>query len=229
MNWPKELDQKVAEAIVVRAVATCSDRTFGIVNQFVSVHQLEPAGAIPEPVALQLDAELQRAYVYFQPANQSYYLVVELTLEENPQVTMAYIEAAIDICIFLKSSSVTCQEMSDWLRLTPTKTYRPGEPYSNLKSALLASNHEWTLDIPHEVGLFEERVNNVLSILENHRLDELTEVYGTLLVTYSGYREFLGLIELSQKTLERLVSLRLEVSVSLKADGPKWPSVLNDD
>lgn len=209
-----------AELIAV-AVAEIENPTFGVVAQFLEVHEVAYKAGAPEVAGVKTDAPENGATVYFFVKGEHFYFAVYLDTQPEVQVRFADTEDFCQVYFSAYSAELTLQELSSLTALKPTESYDKGD---KLIRSLLAIGSSIKFQPTREPDTFANKLKQLLEFLERDipgikRLaNEASGCVAVHTIFHNG-TNMLGGFHLDKSDIQRLAALNLEIDFDLYAAG----------
>ena len=209
-----------AELIAV-AVEEIENPTFGVVAQFLEVHEVAYKDGKPEIAGIKTDAAENVATVYFSVKDEHFYFAVYLDTEPEVQIRFADTEDFCQVYFSAYSEELTLQELSSLTTLEPTESYDKGD---KLIRSLIAIGSSVKFQPNREPDTFANKLKYLLDFLERDisgikRL--ASEASGCIAVhtIFHNGTEMLGGLHLDKSDIQRLAALNLEIDFDLYVGG----------
>jgi len=209
-----------AELLAV-AAEEIENPTFGVVTQFLEVHEIAYKNGKPEVAGIKTDALENMATVYFSVKGERFYFAVYLNTKPEIAVRFAGTEDFCQVYFSAYSEALTLQELSSLTSLAPTESYDKGD---KLTRSLLAAGSSIEFQPNPEPGAFASKIKNLLDFLEQdekgiRRL--ASEASGGIAVhtIFHNGTNMLGGFHLDKSDIQRLATLNLEIDFDLYVSG----------
>ncbi|MGI4761313.1 MAG: DUF4279 domain-containing protein [Janthinobacterium lividum] len=211
---------KETELIAV-AVEEIESPTFGVIEQFLEVHEVDYKDAKPVVAGVKTDTVEKVATVYFSVKGEHFYFAVYLDIEPRVRVRFAGTEDFCQVYFSAYSEALTLQELSNLTALEPTESYDKGD---KLIRNLIAGGSSVKFRPNLEPDTFSSKLKSLLAFLERdirgiRRL--ANEASGSIAVytIFHNGTNMLGGFHLDKSDIQRLAALNLEIDFDLYVSG----------
>jgi hypothetical protein len=207
--------------IIAAAIEEIENPTFGVVVQFLEVHEVGYKDGKPEVAEVKIDAVENVATVYFSVKGECFYFAVYLNTAPEVQVRFADTEDFCQVYFSAYSEELTLQELSTLTVLKPTESYDKGD---RLTYKSVATGSSVTFQPNREPDTFATKLKHLLDFLERD-IDGIrrlaSEASGCISVhtIFHNGTNMLGGFHLDKSDIQRLAALNLEIDFDLYAAG----------
>jgi len=210
-----------AELIAV-ATQEIEHPTFGMVEQFLEIHELVYHAGRPEIAGITVDDVAKRAIVYFSVKGQAFHFAVQLNTESEIQVYGADTEDFCRVSFAAYSENMSLQQLAGLTNLTPSDSYDKGDKLGIGEMTANGSSLEFQPN--PEPGAAEGKLKKLLTFLEQDVAGVkklIDEAGGTIEVhaVFHNGNTMLGGIHLDKEDIQRLAALNLDIDFDLYAAG----------
>jgi hypothetical protein len=189
--------------------------SLGVSEQIIASHQIIYKNTLPVIARIDDIRELNAFYVYLPLQDEPYYWVVVIRKENNQLIISAsYIESNIRMYLFIQSKDLTSAEITNKIKLNPTKTN-----YSRLKY-----NNWWfepQSDYPEELERKLDYLLNCLMPYKNEISLLSSQAYVSINIAYKGYKNWMGGWHLTTEQIQKISALKCEIDLDIYAYGAK--------
>jgi hypothetical protein len=209
-----------AELIAI-AVEEIENPTFGVVAQFLEVHEVAYKDGTPEILGVRIDAVENVATVYFSVKGEHFHFAVYLDTESEIRVKSADTEDFCQVYFSAYSEDLTLQELLSLTTLKPTGSYDKGD---KLVRNLIAAGSSIKFQPNIEPETFANKLKSLLTFLEkddNGIKRLVSEASGGIAVhtIFHNGTNMLGGFHLDKSDIQRLAALNLEIDFDLYVSG----------
>ena len=217
-------------AVVEAAIKEISERRLESTEQFLVLHDVRREGGHPV-VALVGRGPDATWNVTFEIVDVPYYLTV--TLQERaglcvPVIAMSTPGSTVDFVV--RSNEVTPDSVTRILGLSPAVVRVKGELRTGQRTAY--AQHEWCY-VPdvHAAEDPRDKITHLLHDLGNvsEKLTTISDrIEAELRVWYEGYKNHAAFLELTERQVQVLATLRASFLVNCVLSGPDSPTIERD-
>jgi hypothetical protein len=207
--------------LIAAAIEEIENPTFGVVEQFLKVHEVAYKDGMPEIAGIKIDAAEKSATVYFSVKGEHFHFAVYLDTEPEVRVKFADTEDFCQVYFSAYSEDLTLQELSSVTSLEPTESYNKGD---KLTYKLVATGSSMTFQPNLEPDTFASKLKNLLSFLEQDVSvikSLVSKASGGIAVhaIFHNGTNMLGGFHLDKSDIQRLAALNLEIDFDLYVSG----------
>jgi hypothetical protein len=215
------------EELVAVATQEIEHPTFGVVEQFLEIHEIVYQDGKPEVAGVAIDEAEKQAIVYFSVKDEAFHFAVYLNAEPEPEVRCVDTEDFSHVYFAAYSESHSLQQLLNLTNLEPTKGCNKGDIISVGKNNFPAKGSSVEFKLNPEPGATEEKLKKLLTFLEQdvngvrHLVDNADGAIQVHTVFHNG-NTMLGGIHLDKEDIQRLAALQLAIDFDLYAEGNKF-------
>jgi hypothetical protein len=207
--------------LIAAAIKEIENPTFGVVEQFLEVHEVAYKDGRPEVAGIKIDTVEKVATVYFSVKGEGFHFAVYLDTEPEVQVRFADTEDFCQVYFSAYSEELTLQELSSLTALEPTESYDKGD---KLIRNLIAKGSSVKFQPSPEPDTFANKLKHLLAFLEQdiNGIKRLaSEASGGIAVhtIFHNGTNMLGGFHLDKSDIQRLAALNLEIDFDLYVGG----------
>jgi hypothetical protein len=207
------------------ASAELREPKLSLTRQYLAVHRVaeDESGPLSAGVVV-TDHGLD---VYFQLVDEHYFLVLCVIADETgPSVRFCRAEAKSRVYLAITSDTVSPEDVTAMLELTPTESWHRGDPGRHDRGPE-RKFHAWYFDpLGDGPGECDQKMKALLEILAgaSTRISELAvRCKVCISVVYHGYQCQMWGLHWSTETVRRIAALGVEIDIDLYASGPDLP------
>ncbi len=215
------------------AIQELSNKEWGIVEQFLEVHNIEKVNGDPKVAYVDTAHKEGEAAVYFNVEKEKFFFVIAVdteTLEINWKDTVPYIY----MLFRARSKNLTLAELASKTTLAPhtQRSYSIGDKRPRTEKL---HDHSFIEFEPcPDPGKFEDKMDAVLGFLEQDKsgvqtLCESHEGYLQIIMSFHNGNTMLGGAWVNRKAIKRLAALNIELDFDLYAEGNFFKEESYDD
>jgi hypothetical protein len=207
--------------LIAAAIEKIENPTFGVVEQFLKVHEVAYKDGMPEIAGIKIDAAEKSATVYFSVKGEHFHFAVYLDTEPEVRVKFADTEDFCQVYFSAYSEDLTLQELLSLTTLKPTGSYDKGD---KLVRNLVAAGSSIKFQPNIEPDTFASKLKNLLSLLEQDvsgiksLVSKASGVIAVHTIFHNG-TNMLGGFHLDKSDIQRLAALNLEIDFDLYVSG----------
>lgn len=219
----------IRDEVIRLARDEVKNRIFAHSQQLLAVQEVatDEAG---EPEIAYIDEEMGTGSyrVYFPIKGEPYFFVVLVRRDEANGLSVAwtYMEAKVRTYLLIGSKTVTSEEITAHVAITPTKIGQMGEPISKRIPARRYGGHKWYFEPQAGIpGTVEHKLKVLLDAVRPaaSRIAELKpECMVRVVIVYEGWGgdwQFGG-IYIDEDSVQSLAALGADIDIDLYAFGP---------
>jgi hypothetical protein len=206
-------------ALLAVATQEIEQPTFGVVEQFLEIHEIAYQNGKPEVAGIAVD-EAAQATVYFKVKDHVFYFAIYLDTGPEIQVSGAATEDFARVSFDAHSETLSLQQLRSFTSLIPTEFYEKGDEIITGRATINSIEFE-----PNpEPGATENKLKKLLTFLEQDAVGIkrlVAEAAGIIWVhtVFHNGNTMLGGIHLDKEDIQRLAALNLEINFDLFAEG----------
>lgn len=195
------------------AIEELLNPTFETTKQHIEVIEVQNVNGEPEIARVNFLDNI--VSVYFKVKDERFFLVINVTKEENPKPAGTWIESGHRVYLSATSESQSFQELREFLNLNPLTGWSKGEKRPNGKSEYTFSRISFEPN-KNEAYDLNEKLSELLTEIEKDRngvlrLAENSDAY--ISVCRHQYVSGNAGVHFDLKTIDRLQQLRLPVDI----------------
>ena len=210
--------------IIEKAIEEVDKRTLGITNQFLQIHDLVYHDNKPKIARVDVEKE-NIAIVYFNVANEEFFLAVIINTKPNILATWAYIEPFHSVYFRASSEILSLQELSKLTNLQSTRGRNKGDKRRpDTESEILFKFSTIDFEPNPEADEFEDKLNKLLNFLEQDK-EGIRNLVGKAYSRIHVYSSFhngntkIGGHHITKDHIKRMGNLNLAIDFDISADG----------
>ncbi|MFI5453230.1 DUF4279 domain-containing protein [Pedobacter sp. UC225_61] len=208
------------ELIIKLAIDEIENRTLGVTEQFLEIHQLVYTDNKPSIARVDTERD-DEAIVYFKVEGEKFFLVVYFDIKPTISLRSVNIEAYHSVYFRAFSDTLSLQQLSELTKLSST--------YGRNKGDIRGGNGVWkesTIDFePNpEADEFEDKLDKLLDYLEQDEegVKNLIKNAGGYIQVYSSFHNgntMIGGHRIKKQQIKRMGRLNLAIDFDSSADG----------
>jgi hypothetical protein len=213
---------------------TCRDLAFAelrqpklsLTQQYLAVHRLVQDEG--RPVVAGVVVTDNGLDVYFELVGEDYFFVLCVIVDDaGPSVRFCRAEAKCRVYLSVTSDTVLPEDVTLILQLTPTESWRRGDPGPR-DGSLSRKFNAWYFDpLGDGPGECDQKMKALLQMLasSSSRISELAVRCSVCIsVVYRGYRCQMWGLHWSAETVQSIAAFGVDIDLDLYASGPDLPS-----
>jgi len=210
-----------SKAYVSKAIQELIEPTFEVTKQYLQVMEVELENDSPRVARIDLDHKSESIAVYFYIKEERFYIVVNLTKGENPEVEWVWMESGHRVYLTATSESLEYEELSSYLPYDQLTGWSKGDLQKNGKRAYKFTKVSYEPNANEAYGLEEKLLELLMDIEQSssaiHKLVEKSDAW--ISICRHQYISANAGIHLDLEILSRLSSLNLELDVDTYITG----------
>jgi Domain of unknown function (DUF4279) len=214
------------DQIIQKAIDEIEQKTWGVTQQFLDIHQVVYMGNKPKIERVDLDKSDGTATVYFQIKDEKFYLAIYVSTGSDSVVTGIYIEPYISVCFSAVSETIELETLSKMTTLVPTSVWRKGDAKQG-GGNLLHKNNQIRFEPNPGPDEFEDKISKLLDLLETDKsgVKELVKKAGGYIqvaMEFHSGNTMLGGPKITKETMKRMAALNLEIDFDIYVGGKSY-------
>lgn len=214
--------------IIEKAIAEVEDKTLGVTEQFLEIHQLIYENGKPKIARIDRENVEGIAVVYFPVKDQKFFLAVYL--DTIPEVKIRWVHTENYNCVYFRAYSdrFSLEQLSQMTVLKPTK----GRTKGDLKRPVGGTGLRWKdstifFEPNPEPDKFEDKLKKLLDYLDQDkagvtRLINEASGYIQVAIEFHNGNSMLGGPHIDLALIKRMADLNLEIDFDLYVGGNKF-------
>jgi len=226
------VDMNKRDEVILLARDEVKNKVFAYSQQLLAVNDVA-TDEVGEPQIAHIDGEKKTgAYrIYFPIRSEPYFFVVLVRPDESNELSVqwVYMEAKVRVYLMIGSRTMSTEEITAKVELTPTKTGQMGESISKRIPARKYGAHKWYLEpqagipgtVEHKLDILLDEVQPAVARIADLKPDCIVRV----VIVYEGWGgdwQFGGIFIDGDK-VQALAALGAEIDIDLYAFGPEMP------
>ena len=211
--------------LITAATAEIEHPTFGVVKQFLEIHEIEYQDRKPVIAGIKIADSEKDATIYFAVKSEAFHFAVTLDIEPEIQVSGADTEDFCQVYFTAWSDNLSLSQLIGLTHLKPTESYEEGDKTGFCVSFATVSSIDFKPTTAPSAT--EEKLKQLLTFLEQDIVGIkklVAEANGLIQVhtVFHNGNTMLGGIHLDKEDIQRLAALNLEIDFDLYAGGNKF-------
>ena len=215
----------VNDQVVQCALREIDQQSFGVVKQFLEIHDVVYENGAPKIDAIDTDNDDGITIVYFPVKDEKFYLALYVCTEPDIAVVSAYVESYNCVCFTAYSEILDFAGLSAMTSLAITSGHNKGDKRKTGKTIYKDS----VIRIEPNPGPdeFEDKLEKLLTLLEQDKegikalVDSAEGSIQVAMIFHNG-NTMLGGTRVDSKSIKRMADLNLAIDFDLYANGKKW-------
>lgn len=210
----------MTDSIVEIAIAEIAQKSLGMTEQFLEVHEIVHENGRPVVAAAVPEKDGKRTAVYFRVKDEKFFFVVYVSNTSEPEAEWANSGDYYSISLIASSKTLSLAGIRAMTALNITKGWNKGDAWNNSTRRFTVARFE-----PHTTpGTFEEKIESLLDLLEQDRegvqrlVMEADAGIQVVAIFHNG-NTMLGGVHLTKECIQRLAALNLSIDFDLYAEG----------